>query len=91
MFEYILAGLLFLFGVVSATRSLTEPVTDDQASIRLLIAIHQAAKALFWFSLAGFFLAYRLTEGAPEVKWLVLVPVAMAGLRLLTASRLSRA
>jgi hypothetical protein len=90
MLEYILAGLLFLFGVVSAARSLLEPVTDDQAGTRLLIAIHQAAKALFWFSLGGFFLAYRLTDGAPEVRWLVLVPVGMAGLRLLAASRLSR-
>ena len=89
MFEYVLAGVLFFFGAVSATRSLRDPIEEEQGG-RVLIAIHDAAKALFWFSLGGFFLAYRLTDGAPEVRWLALVPIGMAGLRLLAASRLSR-
>lgn len=90
MLEYVLTGVLFLFGLVSAWRSLTEPTTDEQGRARVLIAIHDAAKALFWFSLGGFFLAYRLSEGAPEVRWLALVPIAMAAIRMVAASVLSR-
>lgn len=91
MAEYIVAGLLFLFGTVSAIRSLREPPAEERGSMRVLIAIHDAARAMFWLSLSGFFLAYGLTDRAPEVRYLVLIPVLMAVVRLLTASRLSRA
>ena len=90
MIEYLAAGLLFLFGTVSAARSIREPSADENGGDRLLFAVHDAAKALFWLALGGFFLAYRLTDGAPEMRWLLLVPIAMAGIRLLAASVLSR-
>ncbi len=90
MIEYILAGALFVFGVVSAVRSLAVPPVEERRGDRLLIAVHQAARATFWLSLGGFFLAYGLTDRAPEVRWLVLVPVLMAIVRVLTAIRLSR-
>jgi hypothetical protein len=90
MLEYVLAGVLFLFGAVSAARSLAEPVVDERGRGRLLIAVHEASRALFWFSLGGFFLAYRLTDGAPEVRWLLLGPIGMAAVRMLSASALSR-
>lgn len=89
--EYLLAGLLFVIGAISARRSLAEPLTDEQGRARLLIAIHEASRSLFWLSLGGFFLAYGLTEGAPEVRWLGLVPIVMAAIRLVAASVLSRA
>ena len=88
--EYFLAGLLFVFGIVSAMRSLANPIPDERASGRFLIAIHEAAKALFWLALGGFFLAYGLADGAPEVRWLAIVPVTLAAVRLLAASALSR-
>jgi hypothetical protein len=90
LIEYILAGLLFAFGVVSATRSVREPSMDEEGSNRVLFAVHDAAKALFWFSLGGFFLAYGVTDRAPEVRWLALVPIGMAGLRLIAASMIAR-
>jgi hypothetical protein len=90
MLEYVLAGSLFLFGLVSAWRSLTDPTTDEEGRARFLIAVHDAAKALFWFSLGGFFLAYGLSNGAPEARWLALVPIAMAAIRMVAASVLSR-
>lgn len=71
-------------------RSIREPSADEKGGDRFLFAVHDAAKALFWFALGGFFLAYRLTDGAPEMRWLLLVPIAMAGIRLLAASMLSR-
>jgi hypothetical protein len=88
--EYIVAGFLFVFGVVSAFRSLANPVTDEQGKARFLIAVHESTKALFWLSLGGFFLAYGISDGAPEVRWLAVVPIAIAALRMVTASVLSR-
>jgi hypothetical protein len=90
MVEYVVAGLLFLFGIVSAVRSLREPPAEERGGTRVLIAVHDAARAMFWLSLGGFFLAYGLADGAPEVRYLALVPVLMAVIRLLAASRLSR-
>ncbi len=88
--EYVVAGLLFTFGVVSAVRSISQPPVEGPRGDRILIAVHDAAKAMFWLSLAGFFLAYGLADGAPEVRWLALLPILMAVVRLLAVSRLSR-
>ena len=88
--EYVIGGLLILFGLVSAVRSLASPATADERRIRLLIAIHDAAKAMFWISLGGFFVLYAAAEEQEVVRWLVLVPIGMAAIRLLSASVLSR-
>ena len=90
MLDYILAGVLFLLGVISVVRSLGEPPAEERGGTRLLIAIHDASRAIFWLSLGGFFLAFGLTDRAPEMRVLVLVPVLMAVVRVLTAVRLSR-
>jgi hypothetical protein len=91
MMELVLAGLFGLFGLVSAFRSLSRPAGEDEAGReRLLIAVHDAAKALFWFSLAAFFLAYGQSDEPQHVRWLALVPIAMAGIRLLAATALAR-
>ncbi len=86
MIEYILAGALFLFGVVSAVRSLAEPSVEERRGDRVLIAVHDAARAMFWLSLGGFFLALGLSRGASEVRWLLLIPLGMAAVRLVSAS-----
>ena len=86
-----MAGLLLLFGVVSAVRSLGQPPAEERGGTRLLIAIHDASRAIFWLSLGGFFLAFGMSDRAPEVRWLVLLPVLMAVVRVLTAIRLARA
>lgn len=91
MLDYLMAGLLLLFGVVSAVRSLGQPPAEERGGTRLLIAIHDASRAIFWLSLGGFFLAFGMSDRAPEVRWLVLLPVLMAVVRVLTAIRLARA
>lgn len=91
MLDYVVAGFMFLFGVISAVRSLGEPPAEERGGTRLLIAIHDASRAMFWLSLGGFFLAFGLTDRAPEMRILVLLPVVMAVVRVLTAIRLARA
>ena len=91
MIEYVLAGLFGLFGVVSAVRSLSEPPAEEQGGDRVLMAVHDAARALFWLSLGGFFLAYGLAAGETDVRWLVMVPLVMAAVRLISAAFVTRA
>lgn len=89
--ELSLAALFGVFGMVSAFRSLSRPAAAaEDGRARFLIAVHDAAKALFWFALGGFFLAYGLAPDAPGVRWVALVPIGMAALRLLTAAALAR-
>jgi hypothetical protein len=46
---------------------------------------------MFWFSLGGFFILYAAAEEQEVVRWLAMVPIGMAAIRLLVASVLSRA
>ena len=88
---YLLAAVLFLAGAVSASRSLSAPAEgDEDGRTRLLIAVHDAAKALFWFALGAFVLAYELAAEPQGVRWLALIPLGMAVVRLLAATALSR-
>ena len=84
--EFVAAAFFVLFGLVSAVRSLREPTVDESGRARLLIVVHDAAKALFWLALGSFFLAYGLAEEPQNVRWLALIPVGMAALRLVTAT-----
>ena len=88
--EFVAAALFFLFGVVSVVRTLREPLVDESGRGRLLIAVHDAAKALFWVGLGSFFLAYGLAEEPQNVRWLALVPVGMAAIRLIVTAFLAR-
>jgi hypothetical protein len=88
--EFLAAGVLFLFGVLSALRSLTEPPGPDDLRSRLLIAVHDAAKAGFWLAFAAGFLAFGLVEAAFVGRLLVVVGLALAALRLVMATLLAR-
>lgn len=90
MLEILVAILLLLIGLGSAWRSLADPVPATDAGSRFLIAVHQASKAGFWFAFGGFFLAYGLLEEPGGLRWLALVPVGMAVLRLGSALLLAR-
>jgi hypothetical protein len=88
--ELVLAALFGLFGLVSGINSLQDAQPIDDARVRLLVAVHDAAKAGFWLALGAFFLGFALIEEPQGFRWFVLVPVLMAGLRFATAALLSR-
>jgi hypothetical protein len=89
-FEFLLAAPFLLVGAYSAWRSLAEPIPAENGRSRFLIAVHEAAKAGFWLTFGGFFLAYGLLEEPQSFRWFALVPVGMAGLRLAIAALLAR-
>jgi hypothetical protein len=88
--EYVIAGLFLLIGVVTAIRSLRSPVAGENARARWLIALHEAARSLFWLSLGGAFLLYGLLPELVSIRFVALVTIGFAGLRLMTAVLLVR-
>ena len=88
--EFVLAVPLLLIGVISAVRSLADPVPVEDGRSGVLVAVHEASKAGFWLTLGGFFLLYGLADESQDYRWFALVPLGMAALRLGTAALLAR-
>jgi hypothetical protein len=90
VFELVLGGLFLLIGLRSAVQSIRDASTEEPGRVRALIALHEAAKAGFWLALGAFFLGYATVREPQEFRWFVMVPIAMAGLRLVAATLLAR-
>lgn len=90
MFELALGGFFTLIGLRSALQSIRQETADESGRVRALIAMHEAAKAGFWLALGAFFIGYATVAEPQEFRWFVLVPIAMAGLRLVAATLLAR-
>ncbi|MGH2723960.1 MAG: hypothetical protein ACRDI0_06780 [Actinomycetota bacterium] len=86
----VLGALFGLMGVSATATSLRETTPERSGRVRLLLAIHDAAKAGFWFALAAVLVALSLVDNPFEHRWLGLVPVVLAGVRLGAAYWLSR-
>ena len=85
-----IGGLLVVVGLVSGIRSVATPAAAESGRDRFLLALHDAAKAGFWLALGAAFLGLSLLEPAGEYRWLVVIPIGMAGLRLMAATLLAR-
>lgn len=57
---------------------------------RFLIALHDASRGGFWLALAGLFAGFALIDDAASFRWFAIVPILMAGMRLLAATFLAR-
>jgi hypothetical protein len=85
-----IGGLLVLVGLVSGIRAVSSPGPADSGRDRFLVALHDAAKAGFWLALGAAFVGLSVLEPAAEYRWLVTIPIGMAGLRLVAATLLAR-
>jgi hypothetical protein len=86
----VVAAVLILFGLVSAARSLASSAGADDVQSRWLLAVHDTAKAGFWLAFGAAFLAFGLLQEAWTGRLLVVVGLALAGVRLLAATLLAR-
>ncbi|HZD18491.1 MAG TPA: hypothetical protein VE669_10150 [Actinomycetota bacterium] len=87
--EWVLAALALVLGL----RATLTPVRFEETpsgSDRLLVALYEAARAGFWFALAGLFAGFALLEDTSSFKLLAVVPVVLAGIRMLAAVQLAR-
>jgi hypothetical protein len=85
----VIGGLLVLVGLVSGFRSVAAPADMPSSRDRFLLALHDAAKAGFWLALGAAFLGLSILEPARAYRWLVIIPIGMAGLRLVAAMLLA--
>jgi hypothetical protein len=90
VFELVLAGVLILVGLGSASRSLRETSGEGTGRERFLVAVQDSARAGFWLSAGGVFLGYALLGDPSGFRWAVMIPIGMAGLRLVAAYLLAR-
>jgi hypothetical protein len=88
--ELVIAGLLLLGAVRSALRWLGAEYAARGTGDRVLFAIHAGARVGLWVAFAGFFVGYALVDEPQQFKWFLLVPIALAGVQLLTGMLLSR-
>ena len=88
--EWGAAAVSFILGV----RAVLTPVRFEGGPLpgqdRMLVALYEASRAGFWFALAGLFVGFAMVEDPRAFSILAVVPVILAGLRMLAAVRLAR-
>lgn len=89
-FELVVAALLLIGAIGSAARWLGTTYETHTAGERVLFAIHVASRVALWVAFAGFFAGYALLNEPQRFKWYILVPIALAGVQLMTGLFLAR-
>jgi hypothetical protein len=88
--ELVVAGLLLVGAIRSGVRWMGVEYAARGTRDRVLFAVHAGARVGLWVAFAGFFVGYALVDEPQQFKWFFLVPIALAGLQLLTGMLLSR-
>ena len=88
--EIVLAGLLFLGGLRSLVKWFGTYFDARSGSEHVLFALFASARVGTWFALGGLFLGYGVLSEPQGLRWFALVPLALAGLQLLTGIALGR-
>ena len=82
--ELVIAGVCGAAGIRSVVISLRRAFEPVDARDRLLYALYVTSRAGWWFTLGFFFLGYGLVEEPQDLRWFLLVPIALAGIQLLS-------
>lgn len=88
--ELVMAGILAVAGVRSLWTWIGRTFSAASAMEHIAYALHITGRVGLWFAFAGFFAGYALVDEPQRFGWYVLVPVALAGVQLLTGLFLSR-
>jgi hypothetical protein len=83
--ELVIAGVCGALGVRSVVVSLRRQFEPVDLRDRLLYALYVSSRAGWWFTLGLFFLGYGLVEQPQDLRWFLLVPIALAGIQLLSS------
>lgn len=86
----IVASVALLVGLRLALRGPRFLEAGDSRGTVFLVAVHYSAGAGFWLSLGGIFLVFVLAVDPIRWRWLALIPIVLAGVRMLAAFALSR-
>lgn len=88
--ELLIAGVLALGGVRSMVMWFGTQFEAQAIGEQVLYSIHAASRVALWLAFAGFFAGYALLDEPQDFKWYFLVPIALAGVQLLTGLVLAR-
>jgi len=83
--ELVVGTALALLGLRSLARWLRVEFVADSWREQVLYSLHVATRVGLWFAFAGFFFGLALVDRPQHFTWYLLVPLAMAGLQLVTA------
>lgn len=89
--ELVIGGLLSALGIRSLVRWMNTEFEAESLGDQALYLLHTAARVGLWFAFAGFFIGLALVdETARFIRWYLFVPLALAGIQLMTAVFLGR-
>jgi hypothetical protein len=87
--ELVIAGVCGAIGMRSLIVTLRRPFEPEGLRDRLLYALYVTCRAGWWLALGFFFLGYGLVEQPQDLRWFLLVPIALAGIQLLAGLSLA--
>jgi hypothetical protein len=88
--EIVAGCLLMVAGIFSLIRWLRRPYVPGSGSEHALYLVHLTARIGVWFAFAALFFGYAFVDDTEAFRWFILVPIALAGIQLLTAVALAR-
>jgi hypothetical protein len=89
--ELVIGVLLGALGIRSLVRWMSIEFQSESFGEHALYVLHTAARVGLWFAFAAFFIGLALVdETARFIRWYLFVPLALAGVQLMTAVFLGR-
>jgi hypothetical protein len=89
--ETAVASVLALVGLRSLVVWSRRPFESTSVRDQLLYALFRTGRIGVWFALAGIFFAYAIRKNDESLRWLVLVPIALAAVSAWCGYALGRA
>jgi hypothetical protein len=86
----VIGVLLLLFGLRSLVKWMRTEFAEESGRDRILYAAHVAARVGLWFGFAAFFFGLALVDEPSGFTWFLLVPLALAGVQLITGVALGQ-
>ena len=83
--ELVVGSALALVGLRSLVRWMRVEFIASSLREQLLYSLHVAARVGLWFAFAGFFFGLAVVDRPQHFTWYLLVPLAVAGVQLVTA------
>src|SRR5437588_6023568 len=90
VFEFVVAALLLLGAIRSLVTWFRTDFDAVSAGERVLFAVQASARVGTWLAFAAVFLGYAVVSEPQGLWWFAIVPLALAGVQLLTGAQLSR-
>jgi hypothetical protein len=88
--EVAIGVLLLLLGMRSLVKWMRTEFAAESARDRILYAMHVAARVGLWFGFAAFFFGLALVDEPSGFTWFLAVPLALAGMQLITGVALGQ-